>query len=320
MVREGRLELPLCRQSWILSPVRLPIPPLSHTHLTLYPISLDTSIRNNTDNVNANSCQEKRMSAVNTCPQNFHPGTVRILGILILCFLGTGAIPAVAKQPLFDAYKRIIVLDPGHGGRESGARGADGTAEKSVALKLAELIAAELQRDYKVTLTRTDDYHVGLDQRTALANHLKADVFVSLHTGGSFVYSTAGALIYYYQNASKPSSSRGANSALPDEGENMPIPWSRVQSSYTEKSRILAHIISSRFNTLNSIKNIRVQGAPLAVLQGAHMPAILIEAGYLTNPAEEKNLQNNRFLTDVAAQISRGIEDFLSRTNQMNSQ
>ena len=313
MVREGRLELPLCRQSWILSPVRLPIPPLSHTYLTLYPISLDTSIKNNTDNVNPNSCQEKRMNVLNMSPQNFQPGTVRILGILILCFLSTGAIPAVAKQPLFDAYKRIVVLDPGHGGLESGARGADGTAEKAVALKLAQLIAAELQQDYKVTLTRTDDYHVSLDHRTALANHLKADAFVSLHTGGSFVYSTAGPVIYYYQNASKLSSNRGVNSALPDEGENMPIPWGRTQSSFTEKSQILARMISSRLNALNSIKNIRVHGAPLAVLQGAHMPAILIEAGYLTNPADEKNLRNDRFLTDVAAEISRGIENFLSR-------
>jgi N-acetylmuramoyl-L-alanine amidase len=315
-VREGRLELPLCRQSWILSPVRLPIPPLSHTHLTLYPISLDTSIRNNTDNVNANSCQEKRMKALNTCPKKFQPGPVRILVFLILCFLSSGAIPAVAKQPLFDAYKRIIVLDPGHGGRESGARGADGTAEKAVALKLAELIAAELERDYKVTLTRSDDYHVDLDHRTALANHLKADIFISLHTGGSFVYSSAGPIVYYYQKASKRSSSRGANSALPGDGENMPIPWGRVQNNYTGKSRVLARMISSRLNTLDSVKNIRIQGAPLAVLQGAQMPAILIEAGYLTNPAEEKNLRNNRFLTDVAAEISRGIEDFLTRSNQ----
>ncbi len=144
---------------------------------------------------------KKRMKALNTCPKNCQPGPVRILGFLILCFLSSGAIPSVAKQPLFDAYKRIIVLDPGHGGRESGARGADGTAEKAVALKLAELIATELERDYKVTLTRTDDYHVDLDHRTALANHLKADIFISLHTGGSFVYSSAGPIVYYYQNA-----------------------------------------------------------------------------------------------------------------------
>jgi len=285
--------------------------------LTLYPISLDTSIRNNTDNVNANSCQEKRTNALNTGSRNFQHGVVPILGILILWSLSTGAVPAAAKQPLFDAYRRIIVLDPGHGGRESGARGADGTTEQAVALTLAQLIAAELQRDYKVTLTRTDDYHVDLDNRTALANHLKADVFVSLHTGGSFVYSTAGPIIYHYQNASKSSSSRGETPALPDENNDTTILWDRVQSSYLEKSRILAGVISARLSTMNSMKNIRIQGAPLTVLKGAQMPAILIEVGYLTNPADEKNLRNNRFLTDVAAQISRGIEDFLSRTDQM---
>ena len=139
---------------------------------------------------------------MNTCSQNFKCRLVPLLGILILGSLSTGAIPAAAKRPLFDAYKRIIVLDPGHGGRESGARGADGTTEKAVALELAQLIAAELQHDYKVTLTRTDDYHVDLDNRTALANHLKADVFVSLHAAGRFVYSTAGPTIFYYQDAS----------------------------------------------------------------------------------------------------------------------
>jgi N-acetylmuramoyl-L-alanine amidase len=228
--------------------------------------------------------------------------------------------PADAKQPLFDTYRRMIVLDPGHGGREIGARGADGTLEKAVAMELAQLIAAELQRDYKVTLTRTDDYYVDLDNRTALANHLKADLFVSLHTGGSFVYGTAGPIVYYYQIASKSSSTRWENPALQGENDNMPIPWDRLQDRYREKSRILAGMIRSRLSTMDSIKNSRVQGAPLAVLQGANMPAILIEVGYLTNPAEEKNFRSNRFLMNVAAEISKGIEDFLSQTDQMNDQ
>ena len=255
------------------------------------------------------------MRSLNTCPQNFQLGPVRILGVLILCFLSSGALPAVAKQPLFDAYRRIIVLDPGHGGGESGARGADSTTEKAVALELAQLIAAELQRDYKVTLTRTDDYNVDLDNRTALANHLKADVFVSLHTGGSFVYKTAGTIIYYYQNVAESSAITEESRGAQGNDTNHPIEWHRVQNSYRESSRSLARMISSRLNTLKSIKNIRVQGAPLVVLQGAHMPAILIEAGYLTNPAEEKNLRNKRFLRNVAAEISKGIEDFLSRTD-----
>ena len=256
---------------------------------------------------------------MNICSRNFQRCRVPILGILIIWSLSSGAIPADAKQPLFDTYRRMIVLDPGHGGREIGARGADGTLEKAVAMELALLIATELQRDYKVKLTRTDDYHVDLDNRTALANHLKADLFVSLHAGGSFVYGTAGPIVYYYQNASKSSSTRGENPTL--RGDNsMPIPWDRLQDRYREKSRILAGMIRSRLSTLNSIENLRIQGAPLSVLQGAHMPAILIEVGYLTNPAEEKNLRNNRFLMNVAAEISKGIEDFLSRTDQMNNQ
>ncbi|MGD8211243.1 MAG: N-acetylmuramoyl-L-alanine amidase [Desulfobacterales bacterium] len=256
---------------------------------------------------------------MNTCPLNFKRCRVPIFGILIVWFLGYGAIPTDAKQPLFDAYRRIIVLDPGHGGREFGARGAEGTLEKAVAMELAQLIAAQLQRDYKVTLTRTDDYHVDLDKRTALANHLNADLFVSLHTGGSFVYGTAGPIVYYYQNASKFSSTR-ENPTLGGENKSMPIPWDRLQDKYREKSRILADMIRSRLSTVNSIENSRVQGAPLAVLQGAHMPAVLIEVGYLTNPAEEKNLRNSRFLMNIAAEISKGIEDFLSNADQMNNQ
>ena len=256
------------------------------------------------------------MFTLSACSQYLHSRVVPSLVILILCILNTGTMPAFAKQPLFDAYKRIIVLDPGHGGRDIGARGADGTAEKVVALDLARFIDAELKRDYKVTLTRSDDYYVELDNRTALANHLKADVFVSLHTGGSFVYSTSGTIIYYYQKASKSTLTLKESPALQYESENVPIPWERSQRSYRGDSRILAQTISSRLSQMNSIKNIRVQGAPLAVLQGAHMPAILIEAGYLTNPSEEKNLRNNRYLMNLAAEISRAIDDFLSRTDQ----
>ncbi len=315
MVREGRLELPLCRQSWILSPVRLPIPPLSHTHLTLYPISLDISIRNNTDNVNANSCQEKWVNSLNIFSRYIGLSLMPILGIWILWSLGVEAVPAVAKQPLFDAYRPIIVLDPGHGGSEIGARGADGTVEKTVALELVQMIAAELQRDYKVVLTRTDDYHLKLDNRTALANQLKADVFVSLHTGGSFSFSAAGTIVYHFRDASMSASTRGESQVDKSEMGPTPIPWDRLQDSYREKSKVLARMIHSRLSKINSIKDSRVQGAPLAVLQGAHMPAILIEAGYLTNPAEEKNLRDRRFLMNLAAEISKGIEEFLSQTD-----
>jgi len=307
--------------------------------LTLYPISLDTSIRNNTDNVNANSCQGKitrpklwvpiadqscrwalgwvkRMTSVTIGLQNLQNRLIAVFAIAVFWVLCTGATQAPAKQPLFDGFKRIIVLDPGHGGHEFGARGPDGTLEKAVALTLARMIAAELEREYKVVLTRTDDYRVDLNNRAALANHLRANLFISLHTGGSFIHSTAGTIIYYYQNVSETPPTHEKNPSIRGEDKNTPIRWDHVQSRYQEKSRTLARMINTRLDTINSIKKIRIQGAPLAVLQGADMPAILIEVGYLTNPAEEKNLRDHRFLTDLTIEISRGINDFFSQKNQ----
>lgn len=236
--------------------------------------------------------------------------------VLTSVFLIAGGTQAIARQPLFDAFNPIIVLDPGHGGHEFGARGPDGTSEKAVALTLARKIAAELAREYKVQLTRTDDYHVELDNRAALANHLKADLFISIHTGGSFVHSTAGTLIYYYQDDSEIPSDLGENSSFQGKDKNGPILWQRVQNMYLKKSRTLAQMISARLSRVNSIKNSRTKGAPLTVLQSANMPAILIEIGYLTNPAEEKNLRDNRFLTDIAVEISRGIDEYFEQKQQ----
>jgi N-acetylmuramoyl-L-alanine amidase len=221
----------------------------------------------------------------------------------------------MAKRPLFEAYKRIIVLDPGHGGQEAGARGPDGTLEKTVTLELARLIAAELERDLKVVLTRTDDYLVDLNNRTSVANNVKANLFISIHTGASFVHSTAGTSVFYYQKFSDSDSSAGQQPSSAGRKDNNPILWKNVQNQYVDKSRKLAGIIEARLNHMASAQ-IRIEGAPLAVLQGAAMPAILIEVGYLTNPAEEKKLSDKRFLMDLAEQISRGIVDYLSQDQQ----
>ena len=228
-----------------------------------------------------------------------------------LLFCGNPA-QAIARQPLFESFKSIIVIDPGHGGQEFGAKGPDGTLEKTVTLELARLIASELEPEFKVVLTRTDDYQVDLDNRTSLANHLKADIFISIHTGAGFAHSTTGTLIYFYQNFSKPDSGLKQPPSPTDQTRNEPIFWKNVQSNHLSKSRALARTIDDRLKRITSIQS-RIEGSPLAVMQGAAMPAILIEAGYLTNPAEEKNLRDNRFLMDFAEQIRMGIEDFLSQ-------
>ena len=232
--------------------------------------------------------------------------------VVSLVFFGNAA-QASARQPLFDAFKSIIVIDPGHGGQDFGAKGPDGTLEKTVTLELARLIASELEPEFKVVLTRTDDYGVDLDNRTSMANHLKADIFISIHTGGSFVHSTTGTSIYYYQDFSQPDSGHNQPSSPADRTRNEPIFWKNVQISHLSKSRALARTIDEHLKGIPAIQS-RIEGSPLVVLQGAAMPAILIEVGYLTNPAEEKNLRDHRFLMDFAKQIRMGIEDFFSQT------
>ena len=222
---------------------------------------------------------------------------------------------AVAKQSLFDAFKRIIVLDPGHGGQDGGARGPDGTLEKTVTLQLARLIATKLEPEFKVVLTRTDDYQVDLAQRTAAANHLNADVFIAIHTGGSFVHSTTGTAIFHYQNRSGFESSREKVPSSTRTRDNKPVLWKNVQNSHMNRSRALAGMIDQRLKDLPTLRS-RIEGAQLAVLQGAAMPAVLIEVGYLTNPAEEKNLRDQGYLLDLAGQISLGIEDFLEQNKK----
>ena len=231
--------------------------------------------------------------------------------IMALVFLGYPA-QAIAKQSLFEAFKPIIVIDPGHGGQDGGARGPDGTLEKTVALELARLIASKLEPEFKVVLTRSDDYGMDLDNRTSMANHLKADVFIGIHTGGSFVHSTTGTSIYYYQRGSRPNPTGEPPPLSADKKRNTPNLWKNVQINYVSKSRALAGTIDYRLKGNTAVQN-RIEGAPLAVLQGAAMPAILIEVGYLTNPSEEKNLGDQNYLMDLAEQIRLGIQDFLGQ-------
>ena len=119
--------------------------------------------------------------------------------VIVLLFIFTH--PAITSAKHNKHYnlvqKKTIVLDPGHGGYDKGAQGPDGTFEKNVTMEFARVLAAKLEKTYKVVLTRTDDYLVDSLKRTAMANHLHADLFISIHTGGSFLHHARGISFYY---------------------------------------------------------------------------------------------------------------------------
>lgn len=220
-----------------------------------------------------------------------------------------------AANPFLNEIK-TVVLDPGHGGHDNGVQGPSGTIEKSVALGLAQLIAGRLKKNYKVILTRSDDYWIDIPGRTAVANHLKADLFISIHTGGSFLHQAKGITIFYYKELSGHALETDVDSSKPGNAGNPQAFWDNIQAGHIASSKALAQIMQNNINNQLKFPKSKIQNADLMVLKGADMPAILIEVGYLTNPGDEKKLQSPEVLSDFATEICNGIDDYLQNSKR----
>jgi N-acetylmuramoyl-L-alanine amidase len=237
--------------------------------------------------------------------------------ILLLFMLAHPAITTAKYNKHYNlVQKKTIVLDPGHGGYDKGAQGPDGTFEKTVTMELAQVLAAKLEKTYKVILTRTDDYWIDILKRTATANHLNADMFISIHTGGSFLHQASGMSLYYYEKIQTSVLMLETESMEASKNTNFQEPLSNIQVRHQKTSKVLAERILNRLKEKMGEKvgyNAQIQGAPLMVLEGADMPAILIEIGYITNPTEEKSLNDINVLSDIADKIKNGIDIFFEK-------
>jgi N-acetylmuramoyl-L-alanine amidase len=195
---------------------------------------------------------------------------------------------------------RTIVIDPGHGGDDAGARGAQGTLEKNVTLAIARRLktAIETRLGARVLLTRDSDQVVGLDQRAALANNNKADLFISLHADTSVRPNIAGAGVFYlalegYGDAAQKAA-QAPRDALPVLGGGTRdieiIPWEMAQARYIDQSAAFAHAMEAALRDRVPMSPRPLQQAPFRVLVGANMPAVLVELGFLTNTQQEQQL------------------------------
>jgi len=198
---------------------------------------------------------------------------------------------------------RTIVIDPGHGGEDEGVRGPAGTKEKDLTLTVARRIKAAIESrlGIRVLLTRDDDRRVPIDERTAMANNSKSDVFISLHANASFRPALAGGAIY--SAAFEPGAALAARALAP---ERVPaigggsreiefVPWDFAQTAHVEESDALAKLLLAEFQNKIRLAARPVDSAPLRVLESANMPAVLIEMGYLTNPEQEAQLAGAQF-------------------------
>ena len=212
---------------------------------------------------------------------------------------------------------RTVVIDAGHGGDDVGSRGTQGTLEKNVTLSVARRLKASIETrlGVRVLLTRDADQNVGPDQRAALANNNKADLFISLHASASVRPAVAGAQVFYMALAGfgtdANAAARGNPEALPVVGggnrEIEIIPWEIAQGRYLQQSAAFAGAIDGALRERVPMSARALLQAPLRVLVGVNMPAVLVEMGFLTNAAQEQQLAGDGFQNTIVQALTEGI-------------
>jgi len=233
--------------------------------------------------------------------------------------------PAAREAPPAEERPRasfVVVIDPGHGGDDRGAVGPTGLAEKDVTLDIARRLKERIQAkmDAEVILTRNSDATMALDDRTAIANHERADLFVCIHANASRRGNARGAETYFLSYQATDDDSRavaalenntlGLEAGVQKDGNLEMILWDLAQSAFLKESSVLAEIVQDNLNDALDIANRGIKQAPFKVLMGATMPAVLIEVAFITNPEEEKRLRDAAFKDRLSDAILASIQRF----------
>jgi len=233
--------------------------------------------------------------------------------------------PAAREAPPVEERPRasfVVVIDPGHGGDDRGAVGPTGLAEKDVTLDIARRLKERIQAkmDAEVILTRDSDATMALDDRTAIANHERADLFVCIHANASRRGNARGAETYFLSYQATDDDSRavaalenntlGLEAGVQKDGNLEMILWDLAQSAFLKESSVLAEIVQDNLNDALDIANRGIKQAPFRVLMGATMPAVLIEVAFITNPEEEKRLRDAAFKDRLSDAILASIQRF----------
>lgn len=236
---------------------------------------------------------------------------------------------AEAKSDAKKARKSFrIMIDPGRGGEDNGAKGPKGLIEKDIALGLAKRLQTALNgRDCEVLLSRETDQFIPLWERAKLANDAQADLFISLHLNAARFRGAKGSEVYFLSldqgdaDAAAVAALENAGNAGPSsEAAQVPknalldsILQDLAQKAYLQESERLAVLIQQQLNRLGGIKQRGVKQAPFVVLRGAAMPAVLVEVGFISNPKESAKFRDIKFQRKVAEVIATAVRRYIAR-------
>ncbi len=226
--------------------------------------------------------------------------------------------PSQGGRPAKTPGRFLVVIDPGHGGGDTGAISKSGLQEKDVALAISQKLAAALEKaGVETLLTRSTDTYVPLTQRTAIANYNRASVFLSIHLNASPAPSAKGSETYFMSREATDLWSRQVaekENAAPvgyESGNTLSmVLWNLAQAEYLVESQALAASIQGRLNQLLGTQERGVRQAPFVVLEGAQMPAVLVEVAFLSNPDEASQINDPAFQDQVTGQIVQSILEF----------
>lgn len=226
------------------------------------------------------------------------------------------------------SLKRRIVIDPGHGGHDPGAVGLSGLYEKDVVLDIALKLKEILSENplYEVFLTREKDIYIPLEERTAIANKKKADLFLSIHANASPQRKAKGVETYLLNWTDNNEANRVAArenkislKKMQEMNRQMDILGGILgdlerQMKRDESVNLANQIQNSMITTLDGRENLGVKWAMFFVLFGARMPSVLVEVSFISNPEEEKLLADVSFRYQIAQAIADGLNRYFTST------
>jgi N-acetylmuramoyl-L-alanine amidase len=233
---------------------------------------------------------------------------------------GSVLTPGKGKPPPVSAIGKIV-LDPGHGGKDPGAIGVGGIAEKDIVLAVAKKLERKLKQEMgvEVVLTRRDDRFISLEDRTAIANAQGADLFISLHMNASPNGEARGLETYYLDNTNDEGSIRLAARENGTSRRNISdlqfILSDMTQNMKLEDSIALAHhlqqaLVEGISTRLADVKDLGVKKALFNVLVGARMPSVLVEMFFITNKAEGHAMSQETYQNAVVDALYDGIQKY----------